>query len=549
MRDDCNGKLARFYDEMDVAILIIDAQTGKVLHANRRVFLDLGLSEEQVLGRPYQKVFWKEFHPVYENLARACEDGETHTDIFDWTSHKIWEQISARRIEWNAGQMAIFMTVTNITEVTQSLYEYRRMAYNDPLLHLPNRLSLKKDIDSIPLFEGVGVVRFDICHLSSINDMYGWEAGDILLRRVRDWLFDISTTGTKVYRIFEVGFGLLIQDTTPEELDSRAAQIKNRFQQPWPLTINDEEVPAYLGANVATIWGDDITHEIQNLLFHTLGDPVSDSTGPIRYNMNSLEPLKDQKQLRQQLISCIRRDMEGFSVYYQPIADVETGRWVGVEALCRWNAPGVGMVSPAVFIKEAEQMGLIETIDNWVCKTALKECRDIGLQKEEFHLDLNVSPSRKLDHSVVHRLFSFIKEIGFPEEKVTIEITESTELEFDDEICGIIRTLKEHGVSLALDDFGTGYSSFANLLNVSANVIKTDRSMVEDITSDSNKQFLMRMLVSLAEYGKMGFIVEGVETEEQKELLWSLGVKRIQGYYYSKPLPLDMLRKNVYRFA
>lgn len=105
---------------------------------------------------------------MYERLVQACENGKTHTDIFNWSSRKIWEQVYARQVEWRLGQLAVFLTSTNITDVCRSLYELKHIAYHDSLLHFSNSLSVKQDIGTIQSFDGVGVIRFDILHLSSI---------------------------------------------------------------------------------------------------------------------------------------------------------------------------------------------------------------------------------------------------------------------------------------------------------------------------------------------------------------------------------------------
>lgn len=546
--NDYANRLIEFYNKMDVSIIAVDAQKGVLLYANQRVYSDMKLSKEDVLGQPYQKVFWKEFHPVYERLAQACEDEETHTDIFNWTSRKIWEQISARQVDWEPGQPAIFLTITNITDVSRSLYEFKQMAYHDPLLHLPNRLSLKQDINAIQSFDGVGIIRFDVQHLSSINDLYGWEAGDIILQQIRDWLFETNSTASKLYRIFEVGFCLLVQETNLEELENRATQIRNRFYQPWSLTVKGCEGLGYLTTSMGIIWGEDIVCEAQSLLFHMLGEQLPDTTSHIKCDIEYFEKLNSGMKMRQELIRCVRRGMEGFSVYYQPIVEITTGRWAGVEALCRWSTPNLGAISPTVFIKEAEQMGLVETIDDWVIKTAITDCWNIGLHEKNFQLDINLSPSRNLDAEFIQTLISYTSAIGYPREKLSIEITESTRIDFNEETLSNLNKLNKSKILLALDDFGTGYSSFENLLRISASVLKTDRMMIQDINTDTNKQFLMKMLVQLARYANMYFIVEGVETAEQKKLLHELGIKHIQGYFYSKPFPVKVLRENKHRF-
>lgn len=543
------NRLVALYDEMDVSIMVLDAQTGQLVYMNQRVCKDMGLLKEQMLGMHYRRVFWEEFHQVYEILASSCKDGNIHTDVFHWTSRMIWEQISARHIEWAHGQTAVLLIITNITDVSRSMYEYKQMAYYDHLLNIPNKHSLKQDIHTIQSFDDVGAIRFDICRLSGINDLYGWEVGDLLLLRIRDWLLKTGSSSTKTYRIYESGFCLILKEANQADMERHTKIILDRFKKPWLLSIHDnKKTPVYCDIKMGVIFGSDLAGETQDFLFHTLGKHISGNGGYILYDKKHNRSLKAQMRLRQDLIRCVRQNMKGFSVCYHPVVDSKTWRWAGVEALCRWENPGDGIISPTIFIKEAEQLGLIATLDNWVYKTAMKCCRDTGLDQKDFFLNINFSPIRPIDDQSIHELVTLSDEVGYPTSKLGLEITESAKIEFSSETINALNVLKKNKVILALDDFGTGYSSFENMLRLPVNILKVDRSMVENIEHDANKQHLMKSVIKFAHFANMVLIAEGVETDKQKELLQNYGVDYMQGFLFSTPLSVGLLQKQKHRF-
>lgn len=527
---------------MDIAIMVLDAKAGLFLYVNQHVYDDLRLTEEQVLGKHYHEVFWEDFIQLYEALSAACADGKIHTDIHHWVNRSMWEQISASKILWEPGQQAILLTITNISEVSRSLIEYKQLAYYDTELGLPNRASLEQDVSGINDLGKVGAVRFDILQLTTISDLYGWRAQELLLGQIRDWVLGTIASTAQLYRINENGFCILRRQTTQAELEKRSRQITQRFSQPWFLNLNGEEFQVLCDINVGIIFGQSITSDLNNLLFHTLYKRTRDGECYVLYDQRYDEELRFRLQLRQDLMKCAREGMKGFSVRYQPIVEAKTGRWVGVEALSRFEHPVGGAISPSVFIEEAEQIGLIEKLDDWVYQTAMEQCRDIGLHEKDFHLSVNYSPVQKLDHKFTSRLFHLTDTAHYPKSKLGLEVTESAKMKFDDATLSSLRNLQAGKVILALDDFGMGYSSFENLLRLSANMIKTDRSIIEDIETDANKQYLMQLVVHLADFANMKLIAEGVETKGQLELLQSYGVEFIQGFLFSKPLTADELR-------
>lgn len=257
---------------------------------------------------------------------------------------------------------------------------------------------------------------------------------------------------------------------------------------------------------------------------------------------------KRPKKIKDALINCMRNDMNGFAIHYHPILSAESQRWQAVEALCRWTMPDGTSIPPIEFIRFAEQMNLIGQLDSWVRRTAIRQCVDLGLTAMEFTLNINFSPTQRIDDSFIDYLTGIMREASFPAHKLNLEITETAKVSFDEDNLRGLRRLTETGIILSIDDFGTGYSSFSLLLEISATMLKTEKHLLDGIEDDRHRQYLLNMLANLAHDHGMELIAEGIESYRQLDLLKRLNVDYVQGYLFSKPLSYDQLKAEVWRF-
>lgn len=287
---------------------------------------------------------------------------------------------------------------------------------------------------------------------------------------------------------------------------------------------------------------------MRNLLLRTIR-AAGKNGGFAVYDEEEDRKAKRNVMVRDTFINCISKEMKGFEVHYQPIVDVGSLHWVAVEALCRWTMPNGEKIPPVDFISTAEQLHLIEHVDAWVRKTAMRQCVALGLERANFILDLNFSPAQRLGEAFISDLLQSSESLHFPPDKLNIEITENMKMIFDEANTNGVSKLKEYGIGLSLDDFGTGYSSMENLIKIPANIIKIDKVFLEGIENDSYRQYLLKMLVELAHYLNMTLVAEGVETEGEFNLVRKYGVDRVQGYLFSKPLSFEQLQNEVWRFT
>jgi EAL domain-containing protein (putative c-di-GMP-specific phosphodiesterase class I) len=241
--------------------------------------------------------------------------------------------------------------------------------------------------------------------------------------------------------------------------------------------------------------------------------------------------------------------MMGFDVYFQPIVDAGSKKWIGLEALARWDSPQFGRIPPLVFIRIAEKLGLINKVGQWVLDRAIGICAELGLEQYEgFFLDVNLSMSQLFDEALIGKVLVALQKHKFPASCLSLEVTESEEFIQTDYSQTTIERLKSLEIRIALDDFGTGYSNFNNLRNLPVSLLKTEKEFIDNITTDEYQQFLSRVIVEMAHAAGMKLVAEGVETPEQLEHLMKNGTDYYQGYLFAKPLSKAELAANKVRF-
>jgi EAL domain-containing protein (putative c-di-GMP-specific phosphodiesterase class I) len=258
------------------------------------------------------------------------------------------------------------------------------------------------------------------------------------------------------------------------------------------------------------------------------------------YNAAVDQEVRDRNQLRADLRGAISRSE--LEIHYQPVISGDGSRLVGVEALARWTHATRGAIPPVAFIPLAEETGDIRLLGAWMLRTAAAQV--VAWQRtmpgfEDLQLAVNVSPVQLDDDTFVESVAAMLGETGLASQHLTLEITESM-LITDREASGVrLNALREQGVRIAIDDFGTGYSSLSYLAQMPADIVKIDRSFVNDLTPQSGALVIVKSILDLAQSLGLDVVAEGVEQSDQAALLKKLGCPKLQGYLYSRPLPRD----------
>jgi diguanylate cyclase (GGDEF)-like protein/PAS domain S-box-containing protein len=440
--------------------------------------------------------------------------------------------------------------VRDITERKKAEMMIRQMAYHDSLTGLPNR-ALFEDRLTMALaqarraHEMLAVMFLDLDRFKLVNDTLGHSAGDSLLRIVGEELTDLLREGDTVARVGGDEFTLLLPGiTTTADAVEVANRILARLKEPKRIGDREFRVTTSIGITVYPIDGDDAGSLLRNAdtAMYRAKDRGRDNYQLFTSQMN--ETVLERLSLE----SDLRRAMENreFAVYFQPIAEVKSGHFMGAEALVRWEDPKRGLIPPDEFIPFAEESGLIVSLGEWVLREAVKQAKgwiDDGLP--ELKLTVNLSAKQLQHETLVDTVAEVLRESGLPPERLQLEITEGAMMSNVESAIRTLKELRHLGVGVAVDDFGTGYSSLSYLKRFPVDTVKIDRSFVRDLAIDANDAAIVTTVLAMAKTLDLLVVAEGVETRQQLEFLREYECHWYQGYLLSRPITGDEFVKLV----
>jgi diguanylate cyclase (GGDEF)-like protein/PAS domain S-box-containing protein len=453
----------------------------------------------------------------------------------------------------NSGRLMFLSTIArDIRERKRSEERLARLARFDALTGLPNR-----DLFRDRLTQGMHRARrhnrllallfIDLDNFKDVNDTLGHSAGDQLLQEVGRRLSRCLRGQDTVGRLGGDEFTVLIEDLASiEPLQVVLDKLLHELAICVPLGGTEVFVTASIGVTLYPI-GDADTEALLKQADAAMYQ--AKSHGRNNYQFYSHE-LQVRIARRLSLSNDMRRAVERgeFTLEYQPQVDVITGRVACVEALVRWNHPRDGLIAPADFIPIAEQTGQIGALGNWVLHAACRQCgqwRAGGFP--EARVSVNVSARQFRLTNMVAVVGNALAEARLDAEALELEITEGLMMENLNAVEGVLRELKDMGVTIAVDDFGTGYSSLAYLKHLPLHCLKIDRSFVRDLPHDADSAAIARSILAMAHHLNLSVIAEGVETREQYDFLVNEGCDAVQGYLFARPLPapaMEMLLRD-----
>ncbi|MDL2229822.1 EAL domain-containing protein [Treponema sp. OttesenSCG-928-L16] len=541
-------------DMADVGLYVTDYYTGEILLSNNVFSNSHGMTSKEVIGKKcFSLLNYEEpcpFCPAGKLLNEQGEPGEPAV----WENYlpKLdkWFRFTNRAFYWVDGRLAHMCTYIDITEQKNLEEEISYIAYYDQRLNLPNAMRLVQDSKQINM-DRAYLICFDIKDLRQINEVYSRETGDKILENIVIWLSGFPNLNSLFYRIDGDSFALLMLDSMESDVMAFAETIAGRFRYPWHIEFGDAAFNIFIRISIGVFFCgaafDDYADFINR--FERILDLARTKRGVLMYSDELKDSLHEHLRLELSLKDCVLNNMQGFSLAYQPLADPCSGTWSGMEVLCRWNMPEHGPVSPDVFIREAEQSGLISSIGEWTLRESIIQVKKWGLDRlGKFMLDVNLSPLQLNDHSHCENLIRIMKENDYPPEKLSLEITESAEVQFNEYTLASLNLFRKAGIILALDDFGTGYASFSNLRNLPISIVKVDRSFVTNIENDYYLQQMMYIITEFVHGAELKVVVEGVENQEQVQILLRNKVDYFQGYLFSKPLDAETLESQIGHF-
>ena len=465
----------------------------------------------------------------------------------------LWFEIRFTNLVWIDGSEVIVCTASDITQKKKSQQKIEFQAHNDFLTGLYNRMKCESDLKKIikqSIKDGVkGALMFiDLDDFKHINDGLGHQYGDVLLQQIAAGLQSIVGLRGKCYRMGGDEFVAIVMPDMFSELERIANKVKDMFNKPWYLMETEYFCTMSMGIAVFPDDSKDV-HEIIRLADIAMYESKKNGKNGYTFydscsKLNTARRLDIENSMRQAVTSGI----EEFVVFYQPVVDVRTGECSSCEALVRWDSKALGFMGPGDFIPLAEYLGLITSIGDYVLEEACRQCRywnEHGIP--DFHINVNLSVVQLLQKDVAETVARILKKTGVNPKNIVLEITESFAINDMDRVLDIIKGIKELGPRIALDDFGTGYSSLNYIKQLPLDIIKVDKTFIDDIVEDEYAQAFIKLIVELSDTIDTDIIVEGVENEAQLNILKELGVDYIQGFYYGKPVPAYEFEKLNFR--
>ena len=461
-------------------------------------------------------------------------------------THNIIETPDGREIEIgnqplkSGGWVA---TQEDITERRRAERQIAHLAHYDALTDLPNRVlfreQLERELERIKRSGGqFAMLYIDIDEFKSVNDSLGHPVGDELLKAVagrlrhcvRDTDF-VARLGGDEFAVVQTGIG------GPSDAMDLVKRIYDTIREPYQCLGHHVTSDASIGIAMAPHDGTDLDQLLKSADLAMYG-AKADGRRTYRFFEAEMDAkVKARRTLELDMRQAIVDG--GFEIHYQPVVNLRNNEVVGCEALLRWRHPERGMISPADFIPIAEETGLICEIGDWVLATA---CAEAMNWPPNIRLAVNVSPVQFRSHAFSLKVASVLATTGLSASRLELEITEAVLIRDDDAALNLLQHLRNIGVRIALDDFGTGYSSLSYLRRFPFDKIKIDRCFVDGITDGDGASAIVQAVINIANAQNMTTTAEGIETEPQREMLRDLGCTEMQGFLFSRPLPVEQIR-------
>lgn len=539
-------KLRTLFETLPDLIWLKDSK-GVYLACNPMFERLYNAKESEIVGKT-------DFDFVTPDLARFFQendqaamrlDAPRHNEEFlvfaDGSYEGMFDTIKTPMKDKEGNVIGILGIARDITERKKYEEQLETLANYDPLTGLANRALLQAHLNnSIEKAKRdkktIALLMFDLDRFKDINDSYGHSAGDELLQMVAQRFVSRLREGDLIARLGGDEFAVVLESISrPEDAGRVAEEMMEALAHEYRLSGG---ALIHVGASAGIVLYPDHGEEPSVLLQYgdaALYKAKADGRGVYHYYTDELT---ESARKRIECETMLRRAVmnQEFEVYYQPQVHIQTGRIVGAEALVRWKCPIRGMIPPAEFIPVAEEIGLIGDIGEWVLRETCRQGKIWLDQGHRLTLAVNVSAHQLRHQDIVHTVESVLKQSGYPAERLELELTESALMQREEETVAMLHALRAHGIRLAIDDFGTGYSSLSYLKRFPIDVLKIDKSFVDDIPYERDDMAIVTAIVAMGQALGFQVLAEGTERIEQIDFLREKGCTLYQGYFKSPPL-------------
>lgn len=542
-----SARMGRILEHSWNEIYTFDADKLHFIEISDGACQNLGYSKEQMKQLTPLDLKPQFTHEQFDALIEPLRQGEKHQVSFetvhrrkDGSEYPVELRLQLSRAETPPVFIAI---VQDISERKGYIKELEHKALHDTLTGLPNRSLLQDRLEhalKVARREAstLVVLMIDVVRLREVNDLLGHHNGDLVLREVACRLQNGLRESDTVARLSGDEFVIVLPAVDIEQVHLAVAKIQKLFELPVVVEDTPLELEAAIGAALYPDHGDGTSILIQHadIAMHVAKNETS---GFSLYDLHddpfSVQRLRLHGEIRQVI------NDNAMAVYYQPKIDVKTGKIISVEALSRWHHPKEGMIAPDNFIPMIEQSGMIRPFTLRVLEQAIKQSRLWSEAGINLTVAVNLSTRNLLDPSLADSIDKLLQIHEVHPDRLTLEITESAVMSRPETAVKMLTRLHAMGLKLSIDDFGTGYSSLSYLKQLPVAELKIDYSFVTGINDNESDEMIVRSTIDLAHNLGLRVVAEGVEDKGTLDMLTVMGCDIGQGYYFSRPLPVDEL--------
>lgn len=536
---------AKVFEGSNEAILITDSNF-RIISVNNAYQTIMGYTEAEVLGVDTLEAGAKlQTYSFYRNLVSVLKErghwqGELNNRRKNGEEFPCW--FSVTQVTDIRGVPENYIAIFNdITEHKNSRAQIEFLAHHDGLTGLPNRLLLNDRLEMAITQahrqkEHLGVLFIDLDRFKNVNDSLGHSVGDEILKEASSRLISSVRTGDTVSRLGGDEFVVLFPKIHDERnLADLTIKLREKLQAPYQVNGMSLHITPSIGVAIYPEDGEDSDSLIKNA---DAAMYLAKERGRNNYqfytptlNARTLDRLKLESDLRDAI------NNGDFELHYQPQVVGSSKKIWGAEALVRWRHAARGLISPAEFIPLAEETGLIISLGEWVFSNAVKQLAQWRQQQMDLMLSVNISALQFRQTNFLERIQNIMQTTGLSSEFIELELTESILMNDVEASIQTLKGLRNLGFKIAIDDFGTGFSSLNYLRRLPINLLKIDQSFVREMNHEPESLAIVESIIALAQALGKETVAEGVETQEEYELLQARGCQFMQGYFFAKPMP------------
>lgn len=533
-------------------------QKGVILFCNYQVADFYHMPVESIPGMTLKDLHgYPEEAEELDSMRRSVEANSEPEEV----SEMSWSQAGGKKYHFAVlaepfeyfSEQATLVVATDISEQIMVQDHISYMANHDSLTGLPNRTLLNDRLAlSLETCKRTGennaLLFIDLDHFKTINDSLGHGIGDLLLKKISDILTAQVRTSDTVARLGGDEFVILLQSahsdptTVEEDVEQVCEKLLDILSRPIEVKQHQLRIGASIGVVVFPIIDkgiDDLMRFADTAMYHAKGNGRN---GYAFYHQDMTLAVEKQQDMENQLHRALEN--EEFCVHFQPLVEVD-GKVNSFEALLRWMHPEKGLMPPAEFIPNLEVSGKIVPVSIWLlgkCSRQIQEWKKAGFWQEDWYVSVNISPLQFYQADMIPAVEKAIVDAGGELKDICFEITETVAVENIEFAVSRLEQIRAKGIAISLDDFGTGYSSLSYLKDLPIDIVKIDRSFVQELGSQTKSQPIIEAVTAIAKAYDLKVVAEGIETREQLELAHQIGCRIFQGFYIERPQPSERLQ-------